>query len=312
MKQHEFSWHVLGAGAMGQLHAGYLARDGHHVTLITRHPENESCRFLNCQTVDTLHRTPVEIRTAQQITTPIAHLLVTVKSFQISEALASIQHALTPETHIIVLHNGMGALEEAAETRALVGTYWTAVSQQAAYFSEANLLQHAAIGKMYIGLPITSPTHLTQAQSLVQQLTNAQLPTEFALDIVEKQYEKLVFNSIINPLATLLNCQNGALLDHDLSRRWISQFILELKPLLKILGYQSLTIDLEARTLALIERTANNICSTLQDLNHQRPLEIDYITGHWLKLAAQHKVAMPYHAIFHHQLKTLSAQTLSS
>ncbi|KAF8985884.1 2-dehydropantoate 2-reductase (Ketopantoate reductase) (KPA reductase) (KPR) [Entomortierella lignicola] len=113
------------------------------------------------------------------------------------------------------------------------------------------------------------------------------------------QFSKLVVNSCVNPVATLLESTNGNLLDsetgdaHQAVKDLIteSQLILsqsrEYQSLGKDLQREYLTLDaLTKTTVKILRATSQNRCSTLQDyLKGSQQCEIDYMNGYLIKMA---------------------------
>lgn len=58
-------------------------------------------------------------------------------------------------------------------------------------------------------------------------------------------------------------------------------------------GYHTSTESLLSYVNDVIQNTADNISSLLQDLRSQRHTEIDYITGYLLRRARSHGMSLP-------------------
>jgi 2-dehydropantoate 2-reductase len=103
------------------------------------------------------------------------------------------------------------------------------------------------------------------------------------------QLEKLAMNSIINPLTVLMDCHNGELLyNFSVTRLMrlllfeISGVICSLPELQGIPGIESRFSPERLRGMAtqLLQKTAKNTSSMLQDVRGRRSTEIEYLNGY--------------------------------
>ncbi|KAF8934850.1 ketopantoate reductase PanE/ApbA-domain-containing protein [Dissophora ornata] len=112
------------------------------------------------------------------------------------------------------------------------------------------------------------------------------------------QLSKLVVNACVNPVATLLESTNGALLDSsDDAHQAVKDLLKESQSILShSKEYQALDEDLREEFLTLealtkttegiLRATRQNRCSTLQDyLKGSKQCEIEYMNGHLIKMA---------------------------
>ncbi|KAF9997513.1 hypothetical protein BGZ80_001663 [Entomortierella chlamydospora] len=118
-------------------------------------------------------------------------------------------------------------------------------------------------------------------------------------NLLALQLSKLVVNACVNPVATLLECTNGNLLDpvtedahqavKDLLKE--SQHILsqskEYRDLGEDLQQEHLTLEaLTNTTVNILKATRQNRCSTLQDyLKGSQKSEVEYMNGYLIKMA---------------------------
>lgn len=103
--------HILGAGAIGQLHAHYLTASKIPNMLLTRNVLGNERKV---QQVQLLITNPQKIKlSSTAILDPldgdsiISHLIVCTKSHQCMQAIKNIAHRLTPNPIIILLQNGV-------------------------------------------------------------------------------------------------------------------------------------------------------------------------------------------------------------
>ena len=95
---------------------------------------------------------------------------------------------------------------------------------------------------------------------------------------------------MINPLTALKNCHNGALREYP---QEVADICYEVAAVMEREGMHTSPENLLFYVHQVIESTAENTSSMLQDILAQRHTEIDYITGFLLKRARAHGIAVP-------------------
>ena len=94
-------------------------------------------------------------------------------------------------------------------------------------------------------------------------------------------------NAVINTLTVLNDCLNGQLLEQPPLAEDVRRLCAELGALFTAMGLPFTEGHLLESTQAIIERTAHNVSSTLQDLRAGQPRhELGYITRPLLEEAA--------------------------
>lgn len=81
---------------------------------------------------------------------------------------------------------------------------------------------------------------------------------------------------MINPLTAIWNCPNGELRHHP---QEIMQICEEVAAVIEREGHHTSAEDLRDYVMQVIDATAENISSMLQDIRALRHTEIDYING---------------------------------
>ncbi len=94
---------------------------------------------------------------------------------------------------------------------------------------------------------------------------------------------------MINPLTAIWNCPNGELRHHP---QEIMQICEEVAAVIEREGHHTSAEDLRDYVMQVIDATAENISSMLQDIRALRHTEIDYING--FSYAAPARMGLPY------------------
>lgn len=125
------------------------------------------------------------------------------------------------------------------------------------------------------------------------------------IDLEALRWQKLIQNSIINPLSVLANCANGELPQRPI---WAlaPQLWQEALPVAAQEGFV-LTTSFEETIYTLTQTTAHNRSSMLQDVLAHKPTEINAITGFLTQKAIQHDIAVPTHHQILHKIHAITS-----
>ena len=284
---------IIGAGAMGSLYGGYLAKAGNQVYLLDVWQEH----------VDTVNQNGLVILegdeqvvshpcgvTDQKEIGPSDLVIVFVKSIHTGSAMKNNLGLVGENTLLLTLQNGYGNAEAMAEFvepgKIIVGT-----TAQGATLVGPGVIKHAGkgithIGKFRGGLD-------PQVENLANVLRQAGFETEVSEQAMEMIWAKLFINVGINALTALLNVKNGQLLDCEETLALMKMAVDEA---VKVANAAGMSFDAEkvlADVKKIAEATAENRSSMLQDISHQRKTEIDMINGAIVKQGCLYTVKTP-------------------
>ena len=293
-------WHILGAGAMGRLMACKLKRLGLEPVLLTRRDTapilrqrldrnaEEALFELACQCVADVEPAGIQ------------GLLVTTKANQAVGAVGTVAPALAADAPVILLHNGMGVLERLASDHPRLALY-AGSSTEGAYL-DGELLVHAGLGDTVVGRQgCPAPRWFAPFADSAERF-------RWDEDIDAELWRKLLINCAINPLTALYRCRNGSLLDIPTLRAEVELLCEELAAISAARGHRrgaSCALDW---ALAVIQATAGNKSSMLQDVERGRETEIEYITGYLVREAERLGVPCPRNARLLAQVRALDAE----
>ncbi|MCG9728880.1 2-dehydropantoate 2-reductase [Shewanella sp. Isolate13] len=300
---------ILGAGAIGQLiyhqlakayqqtgeRLNFIGKEAHSAVIPLTFSALDGKQFIR-------HAKFIGL---EDYALQLAHtelLLVCVKAYQVKAALNSVLPYLSADTHILLLHNGMGPhLDVQADivNRSLsLGT----TSQGALRVDRYHVKQTGA-GLTQLG-PFIGAELNEELKALL--LSNIDQST-WHTDILPLLWQKLAINVAINPLTAIHDCPNGELAKSEY-RDTINRAVSEL---VEVASADGLTLDktvLMERVYQVIGLTAQNFSSMHQDVYHQRQTEIDAINGFVLKRAKAHHIPTPVNRALAQQIKQLEAK----
>lgn len=275
---------VLGCGALGQLWLTALCKHGHEVQGWLRVPQP----FCSVNLVDEDGSIFNESLTANdpEFLATSDLLLVTLKAWQVSDAVRSLAAILPTTTPILLIHNGMGTVEElkSLPQPLLIGTTTHAARR------DGNVIVHVASGTTHIGPARQQDGDFSYLADILQDV----LPdVAWHNNIRPALWRKLAVNCVVNPLSALENCRNGDLRNFPDEIKKITH---EVAAVIEREGHHISADELLSYVYQIIDNTADNISSMLQDIRAMRHTECDYITGYLLKRARAHGIAVPENA----------------
>ncbi|HDT6511079.1 TPA: 2-dehydropantoate 2-reductase [Klebsiella aerogenes] len=282
---------VLGCGALGQLWLTALYKNGHEVQGWLRVPQP----FCSVNLIETDGSNFNESMTANDpdflATSDL--LLVTLKAWQVSQAVKNLAAILPASAPILLIHNGMGTLDElkSVEQPLLLASTTHAARR------DGNVIIHVAQGTTHIG---PAKSYGEDYSDLADILQNVLADVAWHDNIHPALWSKLAVNCVINPLTALKDCRNGDLRDFP---QEIDAICHEVAAVMQREGIHTSAENLLLYVNQVIESTAENISSMLQDIRAQRHTEIDYITGFLLNRARAHGLSVPENARLFEQVK---------
>ncbi|MGK5091499.1 2-dehydropantoate 2-reductase [Deltaproteobacteria bacterium TL4] len=307
-------WYILGAGSMGLLWASYLKHSGQKVTLLLK---NEIASQILTQKKG---RICIEIEQQQrvfqipaipvhQVHTPVRFLLITVKAYNTLDALRSIHSALTPNTVLVLLQNGMGVLEQIQREYPHLPLIVGSTTNGAYQLSRFHVV-HAGKGMTWLG-PSSSVTP-PQAQAILEAFQSTELNTTWDDQIQQRLWTKLAINCAINALTAILQCRNGDLIGFPFGKQMIEPICHEVESLMERLHIPLSASPLKEIVYEVVEKTSGNYSSMYQDLQKGIQTEIDYINGFVVQKANALGLSCPYNQLLVHLVHFKEALQASS
>ncbi len=298
---------IIGAGAMGCLFGALLTEQENDVQLID--VRKEQIDTLNEQGLTILRegeKRVVQVRATTDLTeiseTELA--IIFVKHAQTAAAAQVAACLLGQKGYALTLQNGMGNAEIIAdilgENRVLCGT-----TAQGAMALGPGKIQHSGVGDTIIGTwGLGKDTLLTQ---LADIFSSADISSRAVDDIEPVLWKKLCVNVGINALTALTGLRNGQLLDQEATRLLMQDLIAEVMEVAK-----AYSIDLSVDMLEYVEQvaraTGSNRSSMGQDVDSQRPTEIEAINGYIVRKAQKQGIAVPVNQTLMRLVQTVQEQ----
>ena len=283
---------VIGAGAIGSLFAAHLATVT-DVSVLTR--RNEHAEALNQHGLKVSGRHDFTVRVtavAEASELPEFDLgIIATKATGVTGAAASLAGRF-PGATIMTVQNGLGA-EEIVRAQGS----WPLVS--AVTFMSGT--KHSDTHVEYI---LDTPTWLgpyagssyERAQEIAQLLLDAGLEAEAMADLRPAQWSKLVFNATVNGVSALTGLPHDAHFAAEAEPSDLGHLVHDLvdegKRVAEAAGVELYDDPWEMNVLAT-RRGSAHYPSMLEDVEAQRPTEVELINGALVREARSHGVEAP-------------------
>ena len=284
---------VLGLGATGGLFATLLAHhnDVHVVARGARGAHAMATGLRVTGHADLEVRLPAErvhLLDAPGATPPALAMdavLLCVKAHQVGEVATMLPGLLSPTGVVVYLGNGLGVVERLA--REVPGRIVAASSTHGAMRGEGSTSTWTGRGEVALGAwPQGAP--LESLDALTTCFNTAGLSARRVDDARRQIWTKAMLNIAINPLCALAGVRNGEMLHTPLFDAAVG-LLMEAELVGRRQGVNLPSMDELVTTLVdVLDATAENRCSMLEDVRAGRQTEIDALNGHIVNLAEQH------------------------
>ncbi len=296
---------VFGAGAIGSVLGGFLAKAGHDVTLLGRawHLDVVRAQGLTISGLWGEHRvtTLTTATSLEEASHPGSYdwVFVCVKAHQTAEAASVLHRLLGPRTLVCAFQNGLGNYEAlthaVAPSRVALGRVIFGVELTPGHARVTVCADEVLVGAPDRAFPRES------VGALVAALQESGIPARATTTILQVIWAKVLYNCALNGLSTLLEVPYGTLLDFPQARRLMDEIIEEAYRVAAAHQIRLEPSTAEAYQEFLFKRlipdTAAHRSSMLQDVAAGKPSEIESLNGALVRLGRQAKIPVPVNAL---------------
>lgn len=288
---------VIGAGAMGSLYGGYLAKSN-DVYLIDVFEEHVNA--INEKGLCIIENGKEKYIKNIKATTDACEVglvdlaIIFVKSTITDIAVRQNSTVLGKNTMILTLQNGLGNIEKintvVDEKQIIAGT-----SANGANMVEPGKINHAGNDGTVIG---EIDGNLSNRIKGLRDLLDIEAlgPCETSENVMGLLWDKLLVNVGINPITALTGLKNGQLLENQESLSLLEKAVNEGIDLAKALGIQLGYTDAE-HCKDVARATGDNISSMLADVLNKRKTEILNINGAIVREGEKKKIPTPVNEV---------------
>lgn len=279
---------VIGDGAIGLLLSHFLSQT-HNVHVLTR-KATANTRFY-CKAKQPSQKINAQFITLKQMCEQPAFDIVifAVKAFQVQTAFTQVKPFLSPNSILIVSHNGMGNVEQINEQLNKQHALYFLTTSMAGFKTNDFIVQHTGEGKSVLGACNSLASNYHQA--MCEQLQNVP-QLSYCANIEQLRFEKLLVNIAINPLSALYDIKNGQL-RAPYFNSIIFNLLTEACQVAHALKLDIKLVDALNNAYNVMTLTAQNYSSMHQDVANNRQTEIDAICGYISKQGKRLSINTP-------------------
>ncbi|HVG97120.1 MAG TPA: 2-dehydropantoate 2-reductase [Chloroflexota bacterium] len=286
---------VVGAGAMGGVWAGHLARAGVRAILVDADPSvvgSIAAGGLRLGTPGGAWQTLAVPATDRPETVgPVDTVFFFVKAHQTAAAAAGVRALVGPATTVVTQQNGWGSADVLAGAfspeRVVVG-----VTYHSARVEAPGQIVHTASGPSYVG-PYLDGGDLGPATGVAALLSAAGLPAEATAAVKAEIWKKLILNTATLPTSALTRLHTGPLGQPGALLDLLDGLAAESVRVAQALGYDVSLEERLDRIHSLLQGGGAGKSSMLQDVEAKRKTEIEVINGAVVRAAGETGVAVP-------------------
>lgn len=307
---------VCGSGAMGSAMGGLLARDGHDVTLFdirADHMEAVTAHGLTLHHGDGTADTAVFTKaTADPAEVGLCDLvLVMTKSWATTDALASIAHAVGPDTWVVSAQNGLGNEERMAAAvevdRLMPGTTTVGATYLEPGVVSVSGTVSAGTSLTQFGLPRTMSKVIPDVEAVSAAFTDAGMKTEVLRDGDKVLWTKLCMAGTAGCLTALAQISIG---DMVASGPAMSTWRAMLAEILEVAEAEGVDLDfgeVSDHAMATYRAVGDHWASMAVDVKERRRTEIDAMCGEISARGRRHDIATPVNDTVGHLVLAVEA-----
>lgn len=298
---------IIGAGAVGSLLGGLLAKNGHDVTLIGRNDHVAAINRAGIQIAGISGNATVPVKAETSLRFKPEIVVLAVKTQDVETACREIAPFME-EMPVLTFQNG---LRSDAIAGRILGEHNIigAVVMFNAQYTRPGHVTHGSKGSLIIGKTSENNDHQIHP---IQILLNQVIPTTISDTIAGVRRSKLLVNILGNTMDALTGepmniCMKSADI-RKIAARILKEALTVLEktgtglepipgvPLVPFKAIIKSPLPIAARMLQQISMKITTISSTLQSLQRGRPTEIDFLNGEIVKLGKEIHSATPCNA----------------
>jgi len=284
---------VLGAGGVGGYFGAKLARAGEDVTFVARGAHLAAIRAAGLRVRSTIEGEAVVTVSAVEDTTGLAPadvVLLTVKAYGTEAVLERARGVVGPDTAVITLQNGVQSVELIDRVLG-AGHAVGGAAYIFAVIAAPGVIEHRLLGRIAFGEMHGRRT--PRAERVLAALQKAEIPAELSADIRRVMWEKYLLICAQAGMTALARVPAGVLRAHAPTWAMYRALVEEVAAVGRAEGV-ALAPDAVDSVMTAADALPPTAYSSLHhDLVNGKPLELEALHGHLVRLGRRHGVPTP-------------------
>lgn len=223
-------------------------------------------------------------------------IILTVKSYDTESAVYQLKPLIRDNTLLLLAQNGYGNYEIAsniiAKDRIILSRVIFGAKIIEMGFAEVTVFADDIV----IGQPDNLISN-EKLQEIAEIFNKAGLPTRVSKDVYAILWDKILYNSALNPLGAILECNYGSLAENEETRLIMNCIINEIFLVTNAskikLNWNNPEEYLKNFYERLVPPTAKHFPSMYYDIKNGKKTEIDSLNGAIVKLAKRENINVP-------------------
>ena len=285
---------VVGAGAMGMLFGGRLAKAGNQVTMVDVVPavlEALNTNGIQLTDDDGEHVIPVRAMKGEELTEEQDLVILFTKTLYSRSALNSAKGYIGKNAAVLTLQNGLGNVELVNEyvdmEQILVG-----VTNYASDVTGTGQIRTQGSG--YVRMMSANGEMTETAEKVNRALCDAGFCSEIREDVFAAIWEKVGFNAALNATTALCRVPVGGVGKVEEGKQMAFEIARETAAVAQAYGIKADAEKMIESITFAFEHHSDHYTSMAQDVMNQRKTEVDFINGQIVKKAKEKDVSVPF------------------
>ncbi|TGA98722.1 ketopantoate reductase family protein [Sporolactobacillus shoreae] len=296
---------VVGAGAMGLRYGVLFQEVGNDVQFVDTWVPNVEAIHRNhgvevTRDGENPHLVDVAVCYPEEYHGEPDLVIVFVKDMHTVEVMERCKHFLRENTYVLTNQNGYGGAEMIAQfvdrKKIIAGTAMVATVMKGP--GKVDFVGKRGAGHVHIVKVEGEPDPFIY--KVADEMEKALMHPTVCTDYMGTVWTKLVFNSVVNTLCTLMNIRMGEFAAYKNAEEMSRKLIYEAYDAFDAEGINmEVGRDELVKQIMYVSEVSNPLHypSMHQDMTTNRPTEVDYINGAIVRLAEKHGLKAPYHSM---------------
>ncbi|MCS7164085.1 MAG: ketopantoate reductase family protein [Thermodesulfovibrio sp.] len=302
---------VFGLGAIGTVFATSLKQAGETVYGITKEKYIEKIKNQTLEIrglfgekkakLDNIFTNPEQIQDGD-----LDLIIVSVKAYDTETVIKQIKPLIGKDTFVLLAQNGYGNYEIASS----IIEKEKIILSRIIFGAKLVDIGVAEVTVFADDIVIGQPDNLISEEKLsevAKVFNNAGLPTRVSQKVYSILWDKIIYNSALNPLGAILECNYGTLAEYEETRKIMNKIVEEIFNVAKLskirLNWTDYRDYLKYFYEKLVPPTAKHFPSMYYDVKNGKRTEIDAFNGAIVKLAKQCGLEVPVNETITNLLK---------
>ncbi len=285
---------IVGVGAIGSVYFSFLSKSGYQAVGLVK--KNKKIERIKVEGIWGKFETPVRtVDSVEKVPFTPDIIIISVKSYDTERALESVKPIVGENTYLMIAQNGYGNYEKAVAMYGEGKVILSRIIFGSKVLKPGHIRITVSADDVVIGDP-AGKIDESFLKELAQIFTRAGIPTRYEREVYKYLWDKIIYNSALNPLGALFEVNYGALAENPYTRELMDRVIEEIFEVAKAGSIPSFWSSAEEYKKVFYEKlvppTAAHYPSMLEDIKRGKT-EIDALNGAIVELGKRLGVPTP-------------------